>query len=59
MPPVPARPGEPALAVPRDRPYTLLTLLDTVMLRYMPLLSLVLPLWIARHTAAPAWLVAR
>ena len=37
-----------------DRPYALVTLVNTVMLLYMPLLSVVLPLWIVGRTAAPA-----
>ncbi|MGW4500751.1 MFS transporter, partial [Micromonospora sp. NPDC004336] len=48
----------PRLAVLRDRPYALLTALNAVMMLYLPLLSLVLPLWVARRTAAPAWLAA-
>lgn len=45
-------------SVVRDRPYVLLTLLNTVLLLRMPLLSLGLPLWIAGRTDAPAWLVS-
>ena len=45
-------------AVLRDRPYVVLALLNAVMLLYMPLLSLVLPLWIARATGAPIWMAA-
>ena len=45
-------------AVLRDRPYVVLALLNAVMLLYMPLLSLVIPLWIVQATAAPAWLAA-
>jgi len=56
--PVPAVPGEPRLAVLRDRPYALVALINTVLLLYMPLLSLILPLWIAGRTAAPGWLTA-
>ncbi|MFE0256618.1 MFS transporter [Streptomyces sp. NPDC059010] len=47
-----------SLGVLRDRPYALVTLLNTVLLLRMPLLSLGLPLWIAERTAAPAWLVS-
>jgi MFS family permease len=63
---LPARPG-PALrpaagggarAVLRDRRYALLTALNAVLMLYLPLLSLVLPLWVARRTTAPAWLAA-
>jgi MFS family permease len=46
------------LGVLRDRPYTLVALLNTVLLLRLPLLSLVLPLWITRRTDAPAWLVS-
>lgn len=56
--PVPAVKGEPRLAVLRDRPYAVVTLLNTVMLFYRPLISLVLPLWIVQRTDAPAWTVS-
>ncbi|MEV0644833.1 MFS transporter [Phytomonospora sp. NPDC050363] len=42
----------------RDRPYAVLTGLNAVMLLTMPLLSVVLPLWIAQRTDAPKWTVA-
>lgn len=42
----------------RDRPYVLVTFLNTVLLLRMPLLSLGIPLWITERTAAPAWLVS-
>ncbi|WP_372444893.1 MFS transporter [Streptomyces coffeae] len=48
----------PALAVLRDRPFTLITLLNAVLLLRMPLLSLGIPLWISEHTQAPEWLVS-
>lgn len=47
-----------AVSVLRDRPYLVLTLLNAVALLNMPLLSLVLPLWIARATDAPSWMPA-
>ena len=50
--------GEPVLAVLRDRPYALVTLLNTVMMLYMPLLGLAIPLWIVRRTEAPSWTVS-
>ena len=50
----PAPSAGPRWAVLRDRPYALLTLLNAVMCLNMPLLSLGLPLWIARRTDAPA-----
>ncbi|MER7620456.1 MFS transporter [Streptomyces sp. NPDC126503] len=55
--PVPAD-GAPRLAVLRDRPYALLTLLNALMLLRLPLLSLALPLWITERTAAPGWTVS-
>ncbi|MEV0234833.1 MFS transporter [Nonomuraea sp. NPDC050786] len=48
----------PRLAVLRDRPYALVTLINAVMLFYMPLLSLIVPLWIASRTNAPTWMVS-
>ncbi|WP_432937688.1 MFS transporter [Kribbella sp. CA-253562] len=51
-------PSAPRLAVLRDRPYAVLTLLNAVMLMFMPLLSLVAPLWIVERTNAPGWVVA-
>ncbi|GJF30628.1 MFS transporter [Kitasatospora sp. NE20-6] len=56
--PVPAAPDGPRLAVLRDRPYAVVALLNAVMLLYMPLLSLVVPLWIVGRTAAPGWTAA-
>ncbi|MFG2641021.1 MFS transporter [Streptomyces sp. NPDC048370] len=50
--------GEPRLAVLRDRPYALLTLLNALMLLRLPLLSLALPLWIVQRTSAPGWIVS-
>ncbi|MCX4763356.1 MFS transporter [Streptomyces sp. NBC_01275] len=55
--PGPVRPRG-SLGVLRDRPYTVVALLNTVLLLRMPLLSLVLPLWITERTGAPAWLVS-
>jgi len=54
----PSTDGEPRLAVLRDRPYALIALLNTVMVLYMPLLSLVVPLWVVGRTHAPTWMVA-
>ncbi|QKV90865.1 MFS transporter [Streptomyces sp. NA02950] len=48
----------PALGVLRDRTFTLITLLNAVLLLRMPLLSLGIPLWISEHTHAPEWLVS-
>ncbi|WP_225891386.1 MFS transporter [Streptomyces dioscori] len=47
-----------APGVLRDRPYAVVTLLNTVLLLRMPLLSLGIPLWIAERTAAPTWVVS-
>ncbi|MFE7031333.1 MFS transporter [Streptomyces sp. NPDC057621] len=47
-----------ASGVLRDRPYAVVTLLNTVLLLRMPLLSLGIPLWIAERTAAPTWVVS-
>ncbi|MGW0703320.1 MFS transporter [Streptomyces sp. NPDC002867] len=55
--PVPAVRGA-KLEVVRDRPYAVVTLLNTVLLLRMPLLSLGLPLWITERTDAPEWLVS-
>ncbi|HXV94028.1 MAG TPA: MFS transporter, partial [Pseudonocardia sp.] len=40
-----------------DGPYVVVSALNAVMLLYMPLLSLVLPLWIVERTDAPRWTV--
>ncbi|GAA2389538.1 MFS transporter [Streptomyces glaucosporus] len=62
LPAVPAAPagaaGAPRLAVLRDRPYALVTGLHSVLLLYMPLLSVVVPLWTVQRTEAPRWTVA-
>lgn len=55
--PVAVRRGH-GLGVLRDRPYVLVTFLNTVLLLRMPLLSLAIPLWITERTEAPAWLVS-
>ncbi|WP_369247714.1 MFS transporter [Streptomyces sp. R41] len=55
--PVAVRRGQ-GLGVLRDRPYVLVTFLNTVLLLRMPLLSLGIPLWITERTEAPAWLVS-
>ncbi|TWP53374.1 MFS transporter [Lentzea tibetensis] len=52
---MPKQQGEPAIAVLRDRPYALISLLHAVMLLNMPLLSLIIPLWIVQRTDAPTW----
>ncbi|MER8184818.1 MFS transporter [Kitasatospora sp. NPDC094015] len=58
-PPAPAAAGAgPRLAVLRDRPYALVAPVNSVLLLYMPLLSLILPLWTVQRTAAPGWTAA-
>ncbi|MFF4350544.1 MFS transporter [Streptomyces sp. NPDC001530] len=57
VPPVAVRRGH-GLGVLRDRPYVLVTFLNTVLLLRMPMLSLGIPLWITERTEAPAWLVS-
>ncbi|MEU7426300.1 MFS transporter [Streptomyces sp. NPDC040750] len=52
------RPAGSGLTVLRDRRYALVSLLNMVMLLYMPLLSVVLPLWIVERTEAPGWTVS-
>ncbi|TMR99378.1 MFS transporter [Nonomuraea basaltis] len=56
--PAPVAAAGPRLAVLRDRPYAAVTLINAVLLFYMPLLSVVVPLWIAERTAAPTWVVS-
>ncbi|WP_093618101.1 MFS transporter [Streptomyces indicus] len=56
--PVPATGEGAKLEVLRDRPYAVVTLLNTVLLLRMPLLSLGIPLWITERTEAPEWLVS-
>jgi MFS family permease len=60
LPPVAAFPrtAGPRLAVLRDRPYALVTLLNAILLLRMPLLSVAIPLWIVERTAAPGWTVS-
>jgi MFS family permease len=48
----------PRMAVLRDRPYAVLTLLNAVMYLNMPVLSLGLPLWIVERTDAPPVMAA-
>lgn len=49
---------EPRLAVLRDRPYAVITLINTVLLLRLPLLSLAIPLWIAARTPHLTWLAS-
>lgn len=47
-----------AFAVLRDRPYVAASALNAVLYLYMPMLSVLLPLYIAQRTSAPTWIVA-
>ena len=50
--------GEPRLAVLRDRPYALVSLLNMVLQLHIPMITLALPLWIVTRTNAPGWTVS-
>ncbi|MFG2722744.1 MFS transporter [Streptomyces sp. NPDC048416] len=59
VPPTATTPGRgPRFAVLRDRPYALVTLLNTLLLLRMPLISLAIPLWTVTRTDAPGWVVS-
>lgn len=50
--------GEPRLAVLRDRPYTVVALLNMVLQLHIPLINLAIPLWIVQRTSAPTAMVS-
>ncbi len=50
--------GEPALAVLRDRPYAVISLLNMVLQLHIPMITLAIPLWIVSRTDAPGWTVS-
>jgi MFS family permease len=54
----PAPSAGPKLAVLRDRPYTLLSFLNMIMLLHVPMITLAIPLWIVQRTDAPRWMVS-
>ncbi len=57
--PIPAgNKGEPRLAVLRDRPYAVVSLLNMVLQLHIPLITLAIPLWIVERTNAPSWTVS-
>jgi MFS family permease len=59
VPPVPAgQQGEPKLAVLRDRPYAVVSLLNMLLQLHLPLITLAIPLWIVERTLAPNWTVS-
>ncbi|MCJ0873386.1 MFS transporter [Streptomyces sp. AP-93] len=51
-------PASTPTSVFKDRPYIVLTVLNTLLLLHIPLVDIALPLWISRHTAAPTWLLS-
>lgn len=57
VPPVLKTEG-PRLAVLRDRPYVVVSLLHAVLLLQLPMLSIAVPLWIALRTESPEWMVS-
>ena len=57
--PAPARAsGEPRIAVLRDLPFVVVTVLSGVAAMHFVVISVGLPLWIAQHTSAPKSMVA-
>ncbi|WP_327351421.1 MFS transporter [Streptomyces sp. NBC_01304] len=62
LPPVATARGrsgnEPRLAVLRDHPFAVVTLINTVLMLRLPLLSLVIPLWIATRVPGLTWLAS-
>lgn len=57
-PSAPATPEEAGTSVFKDRPYIVLSVLNTLLLLHIPLVDIALPLWISEHTAAPTWLLS-
>lgn len=53
-----ARPDEHRLAVLRDRPFVLITLINMVMMLHIPLIDVAIPLWVVTYTEAPRWIVS-
>jgi MFS family permease len=56
--PTTATTGEPRLAVLRDKPYALVSLLNMVLQLHIPMITLAIPLWIVERTSAPGWTVS-
>lgn len=56
--PVAAPTHGPRLVALRDRPFLAFTLVDGLMSMHFSLLTIALPLWIAGHTRAPAWMIS-
>ena len=59
IPPAPAAAeGEPRLAVLRDLPYVVVTLLAGIIAMHFVIMEVGIPLWVAEHTEAPKSMVA-
>jgi len=57
--PAPARgAGEPRLAVLRDTPYVVVTLLTGIVAMHFVVMEIGIPLWVSQHTKAPTAIVA-
>jgi MFS family permease len=54
----PGRTDKPRLTVLRDRPYALISLVSMILSLHAPLLDVIMPLWIVRHTGAPKVLIS-
>lgn len=54
--PIPHRGDGPIWPVLRDVPYGAVALINTVVVMHAGILVVALPIWIAQHTRAPAWL---
>lgn len=52
-----AAPAHQRFAVLRDRPYVALSALNALLYLYMPMLSVLLPLYVAQRTQAPTWTI--
>ncbi|MET3962781.1 MFS family permease [Marmoricola sp. OAE513] len=50
--------GEPRLAVLRDAPYVVVTLLNGIVVMHFVVMEVGIPLWISEHTEAPTSMVA-
>jgi len=50
--------GQPALAVLRDRPYAVVSVLNMVLQLHIPMITLAIPRWIVTRTDAPGWTVS-
>ncbi|SIS54513.1 MFS transporter [Alicyclobacillus vulcanalis] len=53
-----SRSNQRRFTVLRDRPYMLISVINAFLMLHIPLIDVALPLWIARWTAAPHWIVA-